>query len=1465
MLLFAFLLPLSGKVYAQCDLFCDDFVHVTLGQNGFAVITPDMILEDTTQCTPPFRVDVLVAGRSIGDTVDCSLVNRVLMVEVTHIATGNRCMSSIRVEDKGGPVIVCRDTIVPCGTPVHPDSLGYPQFSDNCDPDPMIFYSDSVVNLQCSGGLFEAIIFRSWRGRDAMNNLSLPCVQRIFLESADLSQVVFPPNRDGIAAPMIDCSTPSIDPVITGSPTIDGVPVQGYCKFTVTYEDSRLDLCEGSYKILRKWIVVDCCSNVDTSAYQIIKVMDTTPPSIICPDTLRLFTNENSCASTFLLPSAQVTDDCSSIVHVMISYPGGSVGVNGGVPVQLPAGIHEIHYKATDQCGNDTTCTTIAIITDDDEPIPVCVEYLVVNINSSGIACIPAESFDAGSTDNCCLDSIAVKRMGEPDSLFRDRVCLDCNDVGNPVMVVVRFWDCSGNFNECMTEVKAQDKLAPRITCPPDVTALCTDDLTDTLVTGFPVIRENCDSILVTYTDDTSQLTMCRTGLIIRTWKVTDGVGFMATCSQQIQLVDTTDAIITFPPDVTLSCPIDLDTVDTGMPVILSDCENYGVAIRDTTFSGDCFFIIRRTFRVLEWCSQEDTLYTQTINVLDQDPPDWDQAPGSLDTFFLCATAYDPPSPTAEDDCTAAIDIRLIYDRLLAGSCPNDYQRLQAYVAEDGCGNVSDTFFVRVIVRDTVPPVLTGVPLDTSLNCGNALPEPNVDATDNCPGIVQLSFREISLPADCPALERNLQEWLAVDVCGNMTIEGRIVTYIDTIPPVANPLPGSTVECPEDIPPANITLVTGISDNCNGPVTIDTFPLIINNRCNDTIVRIYRLQDSCGNAFNLEQQFIILDTVPPRLTCPADRMVDVITMNGVCETFVGDLLATAIDNCPGTVVTITNNSPYADNPDDDASGTYPLGIHQITFTGIDECGNTETCTMTLTVEDIVPPTIFCHTSIITLYLDSMGMVIVDPTLIIDTSRTRDFCSPVLLSTQPMKFDCDSLGGRQVVGIATDTFGNMAICPVLFNNVIVADTLMICNTQVPIAPGLVMGRVSTPSGKPLSGVEMSLIDGPNGRNLMIGSGGMYYFDSIPQGSNCMIRPFKNDQPLNGVTTFDLVLLSRHILGDRKLTSPYKIIAADVNRSGNISIADIIELRKMILGRQTGFSNNQSWRFIDAHYQFQNPFRPLSEPFPEVIQLQNFSQSMLDQDFIAIKTGDLNGNASIDDIYDTSERSLLPALPLFVENQTFSKGDLVKIPLISPAGIHLSGFQFTLNFDPSQLEFLEVEPGSASDISLEHIGTLWEESGTLVVSWNGLPATSDREWFTFVFKAKSGGRIASAWSIDSGHLAAEAYTTDLEIKRIDLRYTNGRSDTTTEMDFELFQNEPNPFSGATTISFYIKTEAHAILEIVDLSGRTVFRQAGWRAPGLHKVQVPAEAFPGSGIYSYRLSAATSSQTKRLIVLK
>ena len=97
------------------------------------------------------------------------------------------------------------------------------------------------------------------------------------------------------------------------------------------------------------------------------------------------------------------------------------------------------------------------------------------------------------------------------------------------------------------------------------------------------------------------------------------------------------------------------------------------------------------------------------------------------------------------------------------------------------------------------------------------------------------------------------------------------------------------------------------------------------------------------------------------------------------------------------------------------------------------------------------------------------------------------------------------------------------------------------------------------------------------SLTTTSTGEFQFN-LPLSQDYTLTPRRNDDVYNGVSTFDLLLISKHILNVDLLNSPYKVLAADANRSGSVSTLDLVAIRKVILRESNSFPNNTSWRFV-----------------------------------------------------------------------------------------------------------------------------------------------------------------------------------------------------------------------------------------------------------------------------------------------
>lgn len=85
------------------------------------------------------------------------------------------------------------------------------------------------------------------------------------------------------------------------------------------------------------------------------------------------------------------------------------------------------------------------------------------------------------------------------------------------------------------------------------------------------------------------------------------------------------------------------------------------------------------------------------------------------------------------------------------------------------------------------------------------------------------------------------------------------------------------------------------------------------------------------------------------------------------------------------------------------------------------------------------------------------------------------------------------------------------------------------------------------------------------------------------------------------------------------------------------------------------------------------------------------------------------------------------------------------------------------------------------------------------------------------------------------------------------------------FRLYQNYPNPFNASTTVAYRVASRELVSLKIFDLLGQevtTLVREI--QSPGTYAVTFDATDMP-SGVYVYRLSAGTSTDSKKLILLK
>jgi hypothetical protein len=88
----------------------------------------------------------------------------------------------------------------------------------------------------------------------------------------------------------------------------------------------------------------------------------------------------------------------------------------------------------------------------------------------------------------------------------------------------------------------------------------------------------------------------------------------------------------------------------------------------------------------------------------------------------------------------------------------------------------------------------------------------------------------------------------------------------------------------------------------------------------------------------------------------------------------------------------------------------------------------------------------------------------------------------------------------------------------------------------------------------------------------------------------------------------------------------------------------------------------------------------------------------------------------------------------------------------------------------------------------------------------------------------------------------------------------------IEFRLLQNQPNPFSKLTAISYQLRAHSYTSLKIYDITGRLVkVLVDAPQEPGIYQLPITRNQLPRSGIYFYRLKAGNFSSTKKLTFIR
>jgi len=308
--------------------------------------------------------------------------------------------------------------------------------------------------------------------------------------------------------------------------------------------------------------------------------------------------------------------------------------------------------------------------------------------------------------------------------------------------------------------------------------------------------------------------------------------------------------------------------------------------------------------------------------------------------------------------------------------------------------------------------------------------------------------------------------------------------------------------------------------------------------------------------------------------------------------------------------------------------------------------------------------------------------------------------------------------------------------------------------------------------------------------------------------------------------------------------------------------LINLRKLILSVDIEFSNNTSWRFVDAAYNFPQPSNPWFEDFPEVRNINDLQGSITDANFIAVKVGDIDGNARPSSVAGTEVRNIKGDFNFQVADEVLAAGNEYTVDFRASDLANIQGFQGTLTFDANQVELVDIVSGVAT---ADNFGLRFVEEGVITTSWNQMTAKSavsaDDVLFSLVLRANAEVALSEVLGISSRYTVAEAYNQQDELLNVGIEFSTG---TIASADFALYQNTPNPFKGQTMIGFNLPAAGDATITISDMTGKVVKLVRGNYAQGYNQVNLNSSDLP-TGVLTYTLETEGFTATKKMVVVE
>jgi uncharacterized protein YjiK len=697
------------------------------------------------------------------------------------------------------------------------------------------------------------------------------------------------------------------------------------------------------------WTATDNGGNV-AKAVQKITIVDTTPPVLTAPQDVTIE------AKT---PDHNSVDLGLPAVNDVV----GVESVTNDAPPYFPLGKTTVTWKALDSSGNTATATQVITVKDTTPPVihaptDITQEASSANANTVNLG-------NATVTDNGIIKSVT----NNAPSVF-------------PLGKTTVTWtatDQSENSASATQVVNIVDTTAPKITPPTNIVFEATSLNQNIVSLGNATVTDN--GIIKSVTNNATQFFSLGKTTIL--WIATDNAGNKANATQIVNVIHTIPPKLIVPKDVNVQA-----TSLTDNTVSLGNATATDIQPVTITNNASKTFPLGKT--TILWTAKDvsgnTSNGTQVIDVVNQ------IAPTITTPSNIVVEATSENNNTVQLSNPTVVDLEQV---TITNNAPKQFPlglTTITWNVIDTSGNKANAT-QTITVKDTTAPKIV-VPSDVTVKAtltDNTVQLGNATASDNVKVVSLTNNASKTFP-----LGKTTVLWIATDESGNKANATQIIDVENTTPPKL------TV-------PANITFeATSLNNNTvplGKPIVTDVQPVTVtNNAPNQFPIGLttvtWTTKDASGNTSNGTQTVLVKNTIPPKLTVPANIVFEATSLNNNLVP-IGN--ATATDIQP---VTITNNAP----------ALFSFGNTTVVWTAKDATGNTAHATQIVQVVDRSPPQLTIPKDLIS------NATAFETPLVVGQATTTGIIdqSPKITSNSTGIFH---IGKTVIQWTATDKFGN----------------------------------------------------------------------------------------------------------------------------------------------------------------------------------------------------------------------------------------------------------------------------------------------------------------------------------------------------------------------------------------------------------------------------------------------------------